>query len=518
MKDSTKGAIALVVILILAGYFFIRFFQPQLLEKGLRKGSDAKQNVEKISGKYDDYLGYWPNNSPEARRIFDSVGLQNVCIPDRLVDYDLRFKELSEGKIDYVFAPINSYLEHGRKYGFPGLIVAPNSASIGADGWVAFKDKIPSGKVKDLNDASLRFVYPPKSPTTFLLDIAIQTLELDQLRNSNSWRYKECEGGAQEVLEYLKRGDGDVFGLWEPYLSQALQMPGVALVWSSADCKNFIKDVFIFNRDYLDKHETIVTRYMTGYYQTVQIYLNNKSRMLSEMNRQTGIKEELLVKMVPELDYYDLRRACSEEMGIPLSTGAQFADGVFNTISACVDVMIRAGTLDKDPLNGLYNSIIKRGVLESVLKNQPVVGGTTVKQVAYNPISAGDWAGMVEVATLRVEDITFTSWKKTLDYDGEQSVAKMARLLINNYPQYRMIIRAHTPAGGDEMVNIQNSQQRADIVMQAFVNLGISPNRMKAEGVGSNSAYLPRRGQTENDREYYNRLTRVTINLVEPRK
>src|SRR5262249_13544133 len=158
---------------------------------------------------------------------------------------------------------VNSYLQHGRAHQFPGVIVAGLSESRGADGIVAFSDRLPSGKINDLNDAGLKVVYTGQSPSQFLLDLTIADFALDQLRDTRQWRVEV--GGSREVYDRAARNQGDVFVLWEPDLSRALKLPGMRYVWGSDKFSGYIVDVFVVHRDFLQRERDTVTDFFDTY-------------------------------------------------------------------------------------------------------------------------------------------------------------------------------------------------------------------------------------------------------------
>lgn len=121
---------------------------------------------------------------------------------------------------------------------------------------------------------------------------------------------------------------------------------------------------------------------------------------------------------------------------------------------------------------------------------------------------------MREIGTFRVEDITFQSWNNMLTDEGKERVDKIAGLLKNNYPGYRVIVRGHSGPGGDEEENIKLSLERAHVVAQYLKAVhDIDANRIKAEGLGSSRPAPKRAG--ESMRSYRYRLSRVEFVAVE---
>ena len=56
---------------------------------------------------------------------------------------------------------------------------------------------------------------------------------------------------------------------------------------------------------------------------------------------------------------------------------------------------------------------------------------------------------------------------------------------MNENPDLRLTVNAHTVSGGDEDANMQNTQARADAVKAYLVEKGISADRITTQGFGS---------------------------------
>src|SRR3989344_1842595 len=151
MKDSTKGAILLFVLLVvIAGVW--KFVGPMLFERSQRNASDAQKISETIRFGGDNYLGYWFITAPETRKDLARQGIQ-VNFSDDGGAYADRLKKFADGEYDATVLPVNSYLEHGAPHKFPGVIAASIAESKGADGIVGFANRFPSGQIKDLNNS-----------------------------------------------------------------------------------------------------------------------------------------------------------------------------------------------------------------------------------------------------------------------------------------------------------------------------------------------------------------------------
>lgn len=512
MKKTTIGALLLFFLAAIGivGYYFLR---PMIFEKLQRDTSDSANIAYTINIAGDNYLGYWFITSPEMRKHALRKGIQVKWTDDGGV-YAERLQKFSDREYDAIVLPINSYLQHGGKHKFPGVIVAAISESKGADGIVGFGDKFPTDKVNTLNNPNLRIVYTAESPSSFLLDLTIVDFDLAQLQATNEWRVEV--DGSREVYQRAKKNDGDVFVLWEPDLSRALKLPGMKYLWGSDKFSGYIIDVFVFRREFLDDNKQAVLDFFKTYFQVMGIYANNRDKMVSEMSQSTGLKDNQIDDLLDKIDWYNLAENCREQFGIPERVGDPANDGVINTIIACTDVMLRTHALDSDPLDGNPYLITNSTILEELSKKLKTtrVGQTGGAPVDFAPLDEDGWNQLREIGALRVEPVTFQTWNNLLTPEGKEKVDKIAQLLKNNYPNYRVAVRGHTGPGGDEAENIKLSLARAQAVVQYLKAVhNIDPNRLRAQGMGSSQP--PEKLPGESPRAYRYRLSRVEFVILE---
>jgi len=511
MKKSTVGFF-LLLFLGLVGIGIWKYVAPLIFEKNLFDTSDAKDGEAiRIAG--DNYMGYYFFTSPEMKKQLSRKSMY-VDFTDDGGLYADRLERFNNQEYDCIVLPVSSYLEHGEKYKFPGVIIAAISESKGADGIVGFSDALPSGKIGDLNDSSIKVIYTGDSPSSFLLDLTITDFDLDQLQSTDSWR-KEV-GGSQEVLKAAKANQGDAFVLWEPDLSKALELPGIKYIWGSDKFSGYIIDVFVFHREFLKKNPDRVRDFLTSYFRTMRVYANDKNLLIKEMSRKYDLKTETIKKLLDKIEWYDLQENCQDQFGIISKTNQNAKEGVINTLLACSDVLIRTGKWEKDHLKGNPYLITRSDILEEISANNPLSSnlGQQKTSTSFEDLSEQEWKNLKEIGAFRVEAIAFQTWNNLLTLEGKETIDQVAKLLLHNYPGYRIIIRGHTGPGGDENENQKLSLQRAQVVQQYLIAVhGIKPARFLAEGLGSSMP--PTKKPGESPRAYRYRLPRVEFIAVE---
>jgi len=117
-KGSTKGAILLffLIAFALVIWFIVKpFFDQQMM----RSSSDAAGTSVQINIGGDNYIGYWFITSPEMRKMAARKGI-SIDFTDDGGLYQERLAKFAEGEYECIVLPVNSYLQHGKQWNYPG--------------------------------------------------------------------------------------------------------------------------------------------------------------------------------------------------------------------------------------------------------------------------------------------------------------------------------------------------------------------------------------------------------------
>jgi len=532
MNSSSKIALLLLVVcaLIAGAWLAIKPFfkkrqessQREKTEQFEREISDAKvKSSLTIAG--DGYLGYFFAASKQTVKEAARQGLGVRWVDDGAAVAE-RVSKLKSGAYDIIAIPAAEYLLHGSKAGFPGVIVAAIASSNGGDGIVARKDKLPKGDVSDLNDASLQWVYTGESPSEFLVDITVKDLDFFELRaadeatgkRNGSWR--NPVGSSAEVYTRAMNGQGDVFVMWEPDVSRALQKnPNLTYVWGSDKFSGYIVDYFVVNKQVLAKRESDVLKYFQAYFRAFDHYRRNAAERTTDMARWADLDRETVENIVNanKIDWLDLHDNCQLQFGIA-THGSELKpqEGVIDTILSCADVLIDAGRIGRSEISDPYR-LVNSSILEALKNTAPRALGQGEKgDIDFEPLADPAWEKLREIAKLQVRPILFRN-QTELEAGAAEESDKIAKLLSVNYPDYRVIIRGHT-GGEDSEENRELSKLRAEVVMKRLVLVhAFDADRLRVQGMGSSQPPELRPGENPRSRAYRVRVPRVEAILVE---
>ncbi len=513
MNNTTKGIIVFSILgslVVLAIYFGTTWLD------GIKrtKSSDSGGPTQTVRWAGDGYAGYAFIRSSEMRKRLARKGIV-LDFTDDGAAYADRLKKLYDGEYDFIVLPISSYMEHGNKYKYPGVITGAISESRGADAILAFKD-FPFAKVNDLNDSEIKIVLTPDSPSEDLVNLTITNFDLDELQGSQDWMIEA--GGSEAVYKQAKTDQNDpakgkhLYPMWEPDVSNAIGNLGMKKIWGSDNFRNYIVDVFVFNRKYVNNKDKEVREIMRTYFEIVDYYMARKEEMFDELRSVTGAKRTIVPSFMDNIKWYNLQENAHQMFGIQGVAGAgSVADeGLVKTIYAWNDVN---RLMKKDIEVDNPYEILNKTFIEGLVSAAVVPVGTKLENVRdFDALSMDQWDKLQESGTMRVENISFQSGVGRLDKDSESTVDNVAQKLIHNYPDYRVLVAGHT-GYGDADANMKLSQERADIVRQQLIAVySIDEDRILAKGFGAERP--PKRRNGESERAYRLRMQRVEFILL----
>jgi len=509
VKKSTIVALLVFLIILGVGYGFVSFVKPFLDKRTLLRTSDAQNISTTIRVGGDNYLGYWFITSPETQKQLARQGIR-IDFQNDGGAYADRLNKFADKELDMIVLPVKEYLDHGKKYNYPGVMVESIAESKGADGIVCYQDKLPTGKIQDLNNRNLKIVYTSQSPSSFLLDLTIADFDLFQLRDNKDWRVEVAS--SEEAYKKAQKKEGDCFVMWEPDISRALEIPGIKYVWGSDKFAGYIVDEFVVRRDFLENNRDKVLNFFRTYFRAMSVYANDQNRMIDEMSKTTGLKQDVVKTMLPKIEWFDLNENGMLQFGVSSNPAIPGKDGIIDTILQCLEVIRRTGSsLSVDPYLLTNKSIVEELSANSA---QSIYDDTTGSVIDFTELVTDEWKKLREVATIRVEPIEFGLGSNSLSDEDKDQVDKIAKLLTHNYPSYRVVVRGHTGPGSDENENVKLSLERSQVVAQRLIAVhSVDPDRLKAEGVGSGTSPSLRPG--ESPRSLLYRMARVEFVLFE---
>ena len=509
MKNNKLIILVICIVFLIITIYVVKNL---LFKEPVKETSDAIVETETLSWAGDNYLGYSFLHSIEMKKQLASNGLVLNFTNDN-GDYETRLKKFAKNEFDFIVLPVNSYIEHGAKYNYPGVIVAGISESKGADAIVGFKDILQTGNINDLNNPDLHIYYTPKSPSSFLLDLTISDFDLYHLKHNNNWKREVI--GVDEVFKMAENAKVDAnaaYVMWEPNVTLAINELGMKRLWGSDMFEGYIIDVIVFHRNVVLHRPERIENFLKTYFKVINYYSIRYEEMLEEVSKISSIHENV-ASMIKNINWYDFHENCSNLFKIQINVGLPAKDGIVNSIYACNDVLLKTKAIENEVTNpySLINSSFLRNIKDDVLKSVDI--SLKAAKVEFEILSKSEWSSLKEIGTLRNEPIIFMEGTSMLSSRGEKILEKVAKLLVNNYPYYRISIRGHTGQTDQESYS-KLSAERAMVVKQKLIEVyRIDPNRLHSVGLGGKQPPLKKLG--ESPEEYNKRRSRVEFVLLE---
>jgi outer membrane protein OmpA-like peptidoglycan-associated protein len=237
--------------------------------------------------------------------------------------------------------------------------------------------------------------------------------------------------------------------------------------------------------------------------------------MLREFAGSSGLSEKAIENILKKVDYADLAENALQWFNLG-NTGVGSDELIISSVRSITDILIRNGELNADPLENNPFLITNRDFVAELYQGGGLanLGALPTATKDFTALSESQWNALREIGTMAIRPITFQQSAGILAMAGKLEVDAAAQALINNYPQYRVLIKGHTSRGNDTDADLRLSQERAEAVKKYLeVVHGIDSDRLRAVGRGS-SEPLPRL-PNETERAYQYRLPRVEFVLVE---
>ncbi|OPZ90849.1 MAG: putative lipoprotein YiaD precursor [Firmicutes bacterium ADurb.Bin419] len=502
---------------------FLEFFSSDDKEKQKQKDiiddDDTRNNGSKGDGKdfgssnsdfvmgLDSWIGGTPiliGLSREYNRDY-SLSMDVEYIP---FDND-RIKALSDGKIQATEMSLPAFMKFQEEYPDACVIVGITDFSRGADGIIA------KAEVKDLNDIEGRKVsYVGDGTGKFILNKFLRLVGL---------RYQDIEPiereDMSEVIADLESGYADVIVSWSPDMNIAVNeinaaKPGsVKVLITTKEVPDLVPTMLVVNNNYVKNNPEKVESFLKTWYAASKYIIEKPDKAyekLAELMTEKGEYGEVTRKDVEE-SFKDIKlMALNDTLGyFGVNGNTNKLDGIINDT---IETWKRYGDLNMD--FKLSQEIAYKGYLENINNS------SEIKELLVDAVDSGTSgsAGQTEepkkefkeqdeksieqnterVAKVDIPSVYYDSGKATVKAESI-AVLEEVRNILSQFPEYYLIIDAHTDSVGSNENNLQLSKDRAAEVKKYLVQKGVDEKRIIARGWGEDKPIIANEA-TEEDK------------------
>ena len=414
MSHKGKLLAFVVVWLVLFGIGAVawRFLGKPQVEKVAERRNQARLSVGSSDSRYDHRLnlsldsfsGYAVLRSKEFSDELARKSIRVNLIDDG-ADYAKRIADLKSGETQMAVFTIDALLKTSSEINdLPASIVAMIDETRGADAMVGFKKRFAS--VDDFNDANVRFVLTPDSPSETLARVVMTHFALPQLDENPIIKARD----AKDVYEQYRSSspeDNNVFVLWEPYVSKMLENPNVHTIISSRDLFGYIVDVLVVSREYLRTDESVVRDVVESYFRAVFQHRGTMQDLILTDARLQGepLTATQAERLVDGVQWKNTQRNYAH-FGISDSS-VQHIEDMIENIS---QVLVATSAIPIDPTGGKPNLLYYDAILRDLSDEQfhPAGYGEEVDDaLELRALSDREWEQLAPIGTLRVQQLVF---------------------------------------------------------------------------------------------------------------
>ncbi|MBU0469157.1 MAG: OmpA family protein [Candidatus Omnitrophica bacterium] len=511
-QNKIIGAIIVwsVLISIGAAIFFKYFLRPDRVRKLENVTSAQSQYQHEITISLDSFSGYSVVRSKAFREELKSFKIR-LNLNDDNADYKKRIRDLEGAKSQFAVFTVDSLILSSVELNdWPGTIILCIDESHGADAVVAYKTSMPN--LNSLDDPHAKVVLTPDSPSEFMARIITAHFSLNGLPSN----FIERADGSKDVYERFKSGFSEkkAYIMWEPDVSKALEEPDSHILLDSSKIKGHIVDVLVVQRQFLADYPDIADNVVEAYLRAAYSYQNEMVDLVLQDAKEAG---EKLTKSQAENIVKGIRWKNTIEnyahFGIIDKSEAKGLDHIEDIIQKITDVLLKTNAFEADPFQGNYNKLfydktlskLKEGNFHPGKKVNLLTDETSVLDFEdvrgaedLPALSDDQWHKLVAVGKMKINPISFGRGKATFGFQSQRDLEELADKL-RSWPGYYLLIVGHARKEGDQQLNKELAQQRAEAVHAYLVDqCGINPNRINAKaakvfkrgGVGQSVSFV----------------------------
>jgi outer membrane protein OmpA-like peptidoglycan-associated protein len=399
-----------------------------------------------------------------------------------------RIAALDQGLIQATEISLPSFVKQLEKYPDCGVIVGITDFSRGADGIVA------KSEVKDLNDMEGRKVsYVRDGTGKFILN---KFLRLTGLRYQDIVPVEK--ESMSEVIGGLKSGDVDLAVSWSPDMNLAVKemnsekAGSVKLLITTKEVPNLIPTVLVVSGRVLESDPGKVSAFLKTWYASSKYIIEKPDRAYEKLVQLMNENEEeygrvaladvedsfaniKLMSLNDNFGYFGLGGGSADLAAIindTVQTWKKYGD-------------IADGAVDAEKLySAEFMKALKTENDAELLVSQTgeEADAAAPKEFVKQDETSVD-KNTEKVAKVDIPPIYYDSGKAAVRTESFAVLDQVVDISVQ-FPEYYIIIDAHTDSVGSEEANLKLSRDRAEEVRKYLVSRGVNVNRIVARGWG----------------------------------
>jgi len=500
-----KWGNVIIFLLIIAAGVAAFYYRDSQRRAGLFSFISSK--TEKVSGKLSSEkaksasdvlvmgLDSWIGSTPALialDRGYNNDYMLNMELKYITNDRD-RITELKNGTIHVTEMTLPAFLKFQSEFPNSGIIVGITDFSRGADGIIAKEG------INTLNDMEGKTVsYVSDGIGKFILN---KFLRLTGLRYQDIKALERKE--MSDVVDDLKNGRADLIVSWSPDMNITLKemnasKPGsVKMLITTKEVPDLVPTVLVVNKSVADKYPEKVEAFLKTWYVSAKYIIEKPDKayerlaaLMSEKDDIYGnvsiddVKESFenikLMSLNDNFSYFGLdgkERKVDYIITDTIKTWQKFGDMPESNIQS----NILADTYMKHLFKENDQELLVGAIDSSISGNAQVAVEEKKQFTKQDEISIEQNTEMV--AKIDIPPVYYDSGMATVREESKEVLNEVVSIL-KQFPEYYLIIDAHTDSVGSDEFNLKLSKDRAETVKLYLISQGIDENRLVARGWG----------------------------------
>jgi outer membrane protein OmpA-like peptidoglycan-associated protein/ABC-type nitrate/sulfonate/bicarbonate transport system substrate-binding protein len=419
-----------------------------------------------------------------------------------------RITALKNGEIHATEMTLPAFLRFQKEFPDSGVVLGFTDFSRGADGIIA------RSNIGTLNDMEGKKVsYVSDGIGKFILN---KFLRLTGLRYQDIIPVERKE--MSEVIEDLKTGRADLAVSWSPDMNLAVkeinaaQPDSARLLITTKEVPDLVPTVLVANRAVAEKYPKKVDAFLKTWYVSAKYILEKPDKAYAKLAELMAENEDIYggvtaADVKDSFEHIKLMSLNDNFSYFGLNGDERKIDAI---ISDTVKTWQKYGDMDEDGVpSGLVADSFQKALYEE--KDEELLVDALDSNLTGNAARTGEEAkefkamdaasvdkNTEKVAKVDIPPVYYDSGKAAVKKES-LSVLNEVVSVLKQFPEYYLIIDAHTDSEGSSESNLKLSRDRAETVRAYLVSQKIDPNRLIARGWGE-SRLLVADEKTEEDR------------------
>lgn len=447
----------------------------------LASTSSDSQYKHVVSFNHDWFTGYDVLRSQENANHNRRSNIK-LNFTDDGADYVQRLKDLESGKADMATFTIGSLIKASHECGYspeeiPATIVGFIDETRGADMMVAYKKTFPN--LDALNDSDVKFVLVGNSPSETLVRVMLTNFQFNHLPK-DPFVFVDDPKALFDHYRSIGPNDKYVYVCWQPWGTKILDNPNAHVLIDSSRFKGYIVDVIVANRDFLYKNPQVVQDVVENYYRAVYDTRDRRVELALDDATKSG---EPLSQTQAEALVDGIWWKNTQEAYAHFGFGNQTLQHVEDMIENLTRVLIKSGSIPKDPTGGKPNLLYYDGIVKKMhaANFHPGFEPEEIRNESktLGPLDEDQWGELIPVGTLDVPTLVFRRGSYALTDTSKTHLDNLIETL-NTFPTYYCLVKGDASTKGDLDANQALALGRANAAKEYLISQGIHKDRIRA--------------------------------------